>query len=293
MSPSLDPGAISDVSRDVAGAIPGAISSDVAGAISDQPGAISDQPGAIICQPTEISPVLESRPPVTRGRGEMFQERRKALSQTLARGNRWLELLRGDDCPTMTSIGLKEGLTRARIGQVLKLTQLHAEIQDDIRATDRNSPVPPETALWKIADMPADEQLPAYHELVARARKPDLRRNGALTRKADSSRGLQYQFEQSRKLKRMLDSGEYISIRELADAAGISTAWVTHLLNLTSLAPEIVTRLDVQDGQRPRGISVHDVRVLARIKRHEDQRREFDAMVKQGHPAGKGRRTLR
>jgi hypothetical protein len=40
--------------------------------------------------------------------------------------------------------------------------------------------------------------------------------------------------------KRMLDSGEFATIAELAEREGIATSYITRILRLTLLAPEIV-----------------------------------------------------
>ncbi len=46
--------------------------------------------------------------------------------------------------------------------------------------------------------------------------------------------------------QRMLDSGEFATIRELAEREGVTPSFLTRILRLTLLAPEIVTA--VLDG---------------------------------------------
>jgi hypothetical protein len=48
--------------------------------------------------------------------------------------------------------------------------------------------------------------------------------------------------------KRMLDSGEFATIRELAEREGITPSYITRALRLTLLAPEIVVR--ILDGKQ-------------------------------------------
>lgn len=51
--------------------------------------------------------------------------------------------------------------------------------------------------------------------------------------------------------KRMLESGEFATIAELADREGIAAPYLTRVLRLTLLAPDIVeTILDGQQGPR-------------------------------------------
>jgi len=51
--------------------------------------------------------------------------------------------------------------------------------------------------------------------------------------------------------KRMLESGEFATIAELADREGIAASYLTRVLRLTLLAPDIVeTILDGQQGPR-------------------------------------------
>jgi hypothetical protein len=49
--------------------------------------------------------------------------------------------------------------------------------------------------------------------------------------------------------QRVLESGEYATLAELADAERISRSYVSRVLRLTLLAPEIVERIS-RDGRR-------------------------------------------
>jgi hypothetical protein len=51
----------------------------------------------------------------------------------------------------------------------------------------------------------------------------------------------------------MLDSGEYGSIREMADALGLCSTYVTRLLRFTLLSPDIIQA--ILDGKEPDGFS--------------------------------------
>lgn len=58
--------------------------------------------------------------------------------------------------------------------------------------------------------------------------------------------------------RRMLEEGRHASIRELAAAEGVDRAYVSRLLNLTLLAPDIVEA--VLDGRQPAGLRLEPCR---------------------------------
>jgi len=72
--------------------------------------------------------------------------------------------------------------------------------------------------------------------------------------------------------RELLDSGRFHSIGELAETIGVDRAYIGRLLNLTLLAPDIITA--ILDGSEPSGLS------LERLTRNtplswEEQRRRF------------------
>ena len=54
--------------------------------------------------------------------------------------------------------------------------------------------------------------------------------------------------------KRMLDSGEYTSLTELAEAEKINRSYLSRVLRLTLLAPEIVEA--ILDGRQPESLTL-------------------------------------
>ena len=56
--------------------------------------------------------------------------------------------------------------------------------------------------------------------------------------------------------KKMLDSGKFTSIKELADAEQLADRYIGNLLRLTLLAPDIIE--SILDGRLPRGIGLAD-----------------------------------
>jgi len=57
--------------------------------------------------------------------------------------------------------------------------------------------------------------------------------------------------------KRMLDGGKYRSAGELAEAEGVTRSFVTRLLRLTLLAPDIVEA--ILDGRQPKGMQLEQL----------------------------------
>jgi hypothetical protein len=57
--------------------------------------------------------------------------------------------------------------------------------------------------------------------------------------------------------KRMLESGEFATIAELAECEGIAPSYMTRVLRLTLLAPDIVEA--ILDGRQPEGLRPKDL----------------------------------
>jgi hypothetical protein len=71
-------------------------------------------------------------------------------------------------------------------------------------------------------------------------------------RKADNT--LVKVFARAFRWKRMLESGEFATIAELADREGIAPSYMTRVLRLTLLAPDIVEA--ILDGKQARGVTL-------------------------------------
>jgi hypothetical protein len=83
-----------------------------------------------------------------------------------------------------------------------------------------------------------------------------LPNSGAQPRRADST--LVKALARAFRWKRMLESGEYVTIAELAEREGIAPSYMTRVLRLTLLAPDIVEA--IVDGKQ--GPEVTLARVL-------------------------------
>lgn len=58
--------------------------------------------------------------------------------------------------------------------------------------------------------------------------------------------------------KRMLDSGEFATIAELAEREGIAAPYLTRTMRLAQLAPEVVEA--ILDGRQPRCLTLESLR---------------------------------
>jgi hypothetical protein len=61
----------------------------------------------------------------------------------------------------------------------------------------------------------------------------------------------------ARRWQRMLESGTYQSVKELAEAEKINSSYFSRILRLTLLAPDIVAA--ILDGRQPKGLTLADL----------------------------------
>lgn len=84
---------------------------------------------------------------------------------------------------------------------------------------------------------------------------------------------------------RMLDSGEFATIAELAEREGISPSYMTRVLRLTLLAPDIVEAF--LDGRQPADLTLETLREPAPAQWREQMswlRRNRKASERGSHP---------
>lgn len=71
--------------------------------------------------------------------------------------------------------------------------------------------------------------------------------------------------------KRMLEHGKYRSAGELAEAEGVTRSFVSRLLRLTSLAPDIVEA--ILEGRQPKSLQIEDLTGTLQSAWHEQRER--------------------
>lgn len=181
----------------------------------------------------------------------------------------WLEAAEGRSTKHLAE---REGCSRPRICQLLVLTRLAPELQADLDDETRTTPVPTERELREIADLPAVEQVWKYMELTGQL--VEVRDSRKVARLA----GFQHLFARARALRERYDSGQYRNLDELGATEGITGGRASQLMNLLLLAPDIIAALDVPKEQAPR-LSERELRRIARLFEHEEQRAVFGRMV--------------
>lgn len=201
-----------------------------------------------------------------------WADRRESLRSHVERARRFERLILTGVVKNAAEVAEREGLTRARICQLLKLLKLSPEVLAQVEAPEVSGPVPPEKELRKLVKIPRVDQLAAYWELVEAERFTDRGRGQGRSRRSRVRRsGLQHQFERARQFQAALDAGEVRTLEELGRREGVTGGRVAQLLNLLHLAPEIIEVVDVPVDKVPRRVSEARLRELARLHDHDEQ----------------------
>ncbi len=156
-----------------------------------------------------------------------------------------------------SAIAEAEGVTRARVCQLLRLLRLAPEVLADLDDVEGTGAVPSEAKLRRLARFEVhEEQLAEYQDLVEAEQTPKKVRQ--LYR-----RGFQHLFAEGRKLAAILEAGEARSYQDLGRQVGLSGDRVGQLVRLTGLDPSIIEVLDVPAEDLPAGVTKKLLRKLA------------------------------
>ncbi len=200
---------------------------------------------------------------------EQARQRVVAHLDRAARYRAWL-----DEDPTRTAAQLaqREGLSRARVSQTLRLVELPPQLVTDLRRSDRTGPVPTEKELREIARMANRwNAMERYQKLVGQ--DPEV----APVPRGPRQRGFRHELERARQFQAMLDSGEHDSVASIGRAVGLSAQRVGQLLDLLQLAPDILAVLDVPPERLPATLTQRAIRDIARLRGRDEQRRAVAA----------------
>ena len=190
--------------------------------------------------------------------------RRRALRGHLHRARRFRERIDQGQVANAAAVAAEEGLTRARVCQLLKLLDLAPEVLDDIEDEDGVGPVPSEHKLRKLAGVrPVEDQVERYKELYE-GEASGRERGG--TSPPPPRRGFQHLFRRARRYHTMLESGEAPSMEAIARAEGISSTRVRQILMLLQLPPEVTVRVDGPRGEIPSNMTEKSLRDLAQTR---------------------------
>jgi hypothetical protein len=196
----------------------------------------------------------------------------------LERAREYRRRLDAGEVESQAALARAEGMSRARVTQVMRLLDLAPEIQRRIERDRSSGRGLAQTALRRIAMLEDhQEQLAAFAEALGEQPSPGDR---SRHREAPRPRGFQHLFDRARRYRAMLDADPALTLGELGAMEGITGVRVGQVLALLHLAPQIIAALDVPVEQVPEGITYGEVRRLARVRDRGEQLRRFWGMVK-------------
>lgn len=193
------------------------------------------------------------------------------IRHRIAQGRDWSSWIQASPDRKAKDLARREGVTPARLSQILRLQDLIPQIIEDLEREDRLGPVPSEVQLRRIAKGSAGDQWVHYQAVIARG---DCRVTPRAAGRIPRRSGFAYKFERARMLARMWDTGEYSSLRALGRSVELTGSRVSQLMALLHLAPEIQAVLDSETSIQ--GVTELTVRKIARVREHEEQRRLFE-----------------
>jgi hypothetical protein len=97
---------------------------------------------------------------------DRWKKQRKRLRGHLARARRFEAMLETGEAENAAAISRSEGLSRARVSQLMALLRLDAEIIARLDDEQAAGPVPAERDLRKLATLAPSEQLSIFEEMV-------------------------------------------------------------------------------------------------------------------------------
>ena len=109
----------------------------------------------------------------------------------------------------------------------------------------------------RVTPIPETVTLHVPFRIVKRGGRKEMRlpEGASQTRKADNT--LVKALARAFRWKRMLESGEFATIAEMAEREGIAPSYMTRVMRLTLLAPDIVEA--ILDGRQPEGVTLDAV----------------------------------
>lgn len=199
----------------------------------------------------------------------------------LDRARRWQAWLDQDPERTAADLARRDGLSPARVSQVLKLLSLDPTILADLDRPDRAGPVPSELVLRRIASLPTATSQRARYAAVCLPSAPTsggvYRRDDPLTKPAPRHDDFRYALDRARCYQGWLDDGTHASLASIGRAESISGTRVGQLLALLHLSPVIVAVLERPRGELPGGLTRKAVRAITHIRGEKAQRAAFEA----------------
>ena len=220
----------------------------------------------------------ESRQNISPNWEDPWATRRDALRASLARARAMKRDIDSGRVENAAAISAREGLTRARISQLLGLLRLAPTIIARLEDTTTSGAVPRELELRKIAGLASDEvQVAAYEKLCVQESSKRQRRK-TKPRQVVGRKGYRHLLEQARRYHEALSTKRVQSIAALGRAEGVSGSRIGQIMVLLYLAPDIIEQLESTDESLP-GVTVKELRRIARIRDQARQRKEFGELL--------------
>ncbi len=207
-----------------------------------------------------------------------WASRRAALRGHLARARDFARRIETGRVENAADLAGREGLTRARVSQLLRLLKLSPVILADIEDVEGTGPVPTEAELRKLAGTKTPERQEYEYRRLCGAEAAG-RPPGAPVRGRPHQRGLQHLFERARRYHALLDAGEYRSLNELGRAEGVTGNRIAQVLRLLQLDPEIIAQVDVRAEDLPPGVTDRRLRQVAKLRTREEQMAAWETLV--------------
>ena len=209
-----------------------------------------------------------------------WAERRASIKAHLDRARDFARRLDEDEAESAAGLARDEGLSRARVSQLLRLLRLAPAIHAEIDDVDSPRPMLKEKVLRKLPSLPSPEtQVARFDELLAQTGARSSSGGTARPERPVRRHGFQHLFDQGRRCAALLDGGEAESYAKVGEREGVSGDRVGQLLLLLHLAPGIIDLVDVPAQDVPSGVTELRLRRIARLREPIDQWRVFHALV--------------
>ena len=225
----------------------------------------------------------ESRHGIAPPPASPWAERRASIKAHLDRARGFARRLDEGEVESAAELARDEGLTRARVSQLMRLLRLAPAIQAEIDDVASERPMLKEKVLRKLPSLPSPEaQVERFAELLAKVEAGRSGGTASLAERGVRRRGFQHLFEQGRRCAALLDGGAADSYAEVGENEGVSADRVGQLLLLLHLAQGIIEMVDVPAADVPKGVTELELRKIARLREPSDQWRAFHALMDDG-----------
>lgn len=112
--------------------------------------------------------------------------------------------------------------------------------------------------MTRATPIPATITLHVPFRLVKRGGRKEMQRPSGTQARARPDDTLIKALARAFRWKKMLETGDFATVAELADREGIAVSYLTRVLRLTQLAPDLVDA--ILDGRHPPSLTLQSLR---------------------------------